>query len=37
MLKALKLSELTNALDARLIAADASFDGVSIASRVNCL
>ena len=33
MLKALKLSELTNALDARLIAADASFDGVSIDSR----
>ena len=33
MLKALKLSELTNALDARLISADASFDGVSIDSR----
>ena len=33
MLKALKLSALTNALDARLIAADASFDGVSIDSR----
>ncbi|WP_426234390.1 UDP-N-acetylmuramoyl-tripeptide--D-alanyl-D-alanine ligase [Pseudomonas sp. TWP3-2] len=33
MLKALKLSELTNALDARLIADDASFDGVSIDSR----
>ncbi|WP_426205774.1 UDP-N-acetylmuramoyl-tripeptide--D-alanyl-D-alanine ligase [Pseudomonas sp. TWP3-1] len=33
MLKALKLSELTNALDARLIAGDASFDGVSIDSR----
>lgn len=33
MLKALTLSELTNALDARLISADASFDGVSIDSR----
>ncbi|MHB2249710.1 UDP-N-acetylmuramoyl-tripeptide--D-alanyl-D-alanine ligase [Pseudomonas fitomaticsae] len=33
MLEALKLSELTNALDARLISADASFDGVSIDSR----
>ncbi|MGN8346506.1 UDP-N-acetylmuramoyl-tripeptide--D-alanyl-D-alanine ligase [Pseudomonas sp. SMV71] len=33
MLKALKLSELTNALNARLVAADASFDGVSIDSR----
>ncbi|MEN2393570.1 UDP-N-acetylmuramoyl-tripeptide--D-alanyl-D-alanine ligase [Pseudomonas halotolerans] len=33
MLKALKLSELINALNARLIAADASFDGVSIDSR----
>ena len=33
MLKALKLSELTGALNARLIAADASFDGVSIDSR----
>ncbi|MGP6424640.1 MULTISPECIES: UDP-N-acetylmuramoyl-tripeptide--D-alanyl-D-alanine ligase [Pseudomonas] len=33
MLKALKLSELTSALDARLISADASFDGVSIDSR----
>ena len=33
MLKALKLSELTNALNARLIAADATFDGVSIDSR----
>lgn len=33
MLKALKLSELTNALNGRLIAADASFDGVSIDSR----
>lgn len=33
MLKAWKLSGLTNALNARLIAADASFDGVSIDSR----
>ena len=33
MLKALKLSELTGALNARLISADASFDGVSIDSR----
>ncbi len=33
MLKALNLSELTNALEARLIGADASFDGVSIDSR----
>ena len=33
MLKALKLSELTNALDARLVSADATFDGVSIDSR----
>ena len=33
MLKALKLSELTGALNARLIGADASFDGVSIDSR----
>ncbi len=33
MLKALKLSELTGALNARLIAADATFDGVSIDSR----
>ena len=33
MLKALKLSELTNALNARLIAADATFNGVSIDSR----
>jgi UDP-N-acetylmuramoyl-tripeptide--D-alanyl-D-alanine ligase len=33
MLKALKLSELTNALNGRLISADASFDGVSIDSR----
>ncbi|MGH8410467.1 MAG: UDP-N-acetylmuramoyl-tripeptide--D-alanyl-D-alanine ligase, partial [Pseudomonas sp.] len=33
MLKALKLSELTGALNGRLIAADASFDGVSIDSR----
>ncbi|MCQ6257123.1 UDP-N-acetylmuramoyl-tripeptide--D-alanyl-D-alanine ligase [Pseudomonas sp. Q11] len=33
MLKALKLSELANVLQARLIAADASFDGVSIDSR----
>ncbi|WP_025109290.1 UDP-N-acetylmuramoyl-tripeptide--D-alanyl-D-alanine ligase [Pseudomonas sp. H1h] len=33
MLKALKLSELTNVLDARLISSDASFDGVSIDSR----
>nr|BFE94408.1 hypothetical protein GCM10020185_49440 [Pseudomonas brassicacearum subsp. brassicacearum] len=33
MLKALKLSELTSALNARLIAADATFDGVSIDSR----
>ncbi|WP_095181682.1 UDP-N-acetylmuramoyl-tripeptide--D-alanyl-D-alanine ligase [Pseudomonas sp. Irchel 3F6] len=33
MLKALTLSELTNALEARLIGADASFDGVSIDSR----
>lgn len=33
MLKALSLSELTNALEARLIGTDASFDGVSIDSR----
>ncbi|KJZ66324.1 UDP-N-acetylmuramoyl-tripeptide--D-alanyl-D-alanine ligase [Pseudomonas fluorescens] len=33
MLKALKLSELTGALNARLVTADASFDGVSIDSR----
>lgn len=33
MLKALTLSELTNALEARLIGSDASFDGVSIDSR----
>lgn len=33
MLKALTLSELTNALEARLIGADARFDGVSIDSR----
>ncbi|MGF6167232.1 UDP-N-acetylmuramoyl-tripeptide--D-alanyl-D-alanine ligase [Pseudomonas moraviensis] len=33
MLKALTLSELTNALEARLIGNDASFDGVSIDSR----
>jgi len=33
MLKALKLSELSAALNARLIAADCSFDGVSIDSR----
>ncbi|MBJ7370859.1 MAG: UDP-N-acetylmuramoyl-tripeptide--D-alanyl-D-alanine ligase [Pseudomonas sp.] len=33
MLKALTLSELTNALEARLIGADASFEGVSIDSR----
>lgn len=33
MLKALKLSELTGALNARLISVDASFDGVSIDSR----
>lgn len=33
MLKALTLSELTNALEARLIGADASVDGVSIDSR----
>lgn len=33
MLKALNLSELTNVLEARLIGADASFDGVSIDSR----
>lgn len=33
MLKALTLSELTNALEARLIGANASFDGVSIDSR----
>ena len=33
MLKALKLSELTGALNARLVSADASFDGVSIDSR----
>ena len=33
MLKALTLSALTNALEARLIGADASFDGVSIDSR----
>ncbi len=33
MLKALKLSELTAALNARLVSADASFDGVSIDSR----
>ncbi|VVO83211.1 MULTISPECIES: UDP-N-acetylmuramoyl-tripeptide--D-alanyl-D-alanine ligase [Pseudomonas] len=33
MLKALTLSELTNVLEARLIGADASFDGVSIDSR----
>jgi UDP-N-acetylmuramoyl-tripeptide--D-alanyl-D-alanine ligase len=33
MLKALKLSELTSALNARLIAADATFNGVSIDSR----
>ena len=30
MLKALKLSELTGALNARLVGADVSFDGVSI-------
>ncbi|NUT76444.1 UDP-N-acetylmuramoyl-tripeptide--D-alanyl-D-alanine ligase [Pseudomonas sp. C1C7] len=33
MLKALKLSELTSALNGRLIGVDASFDGVSIDSR----
>ncbi len=33
MLNALTLSELTNALEARLIGTDASFDGVSIDSR----
>ncbi|MHC8307226.1 UDP-N-acetylmuramoyl-tripeptide--D-alanyl-D-alanine ligase [Pseudomonas sp. PB3P13] len=33
MLKALQLSELTGALNARLIADDAAFDGVSIDSR----
>ena len=33
MLNALTLTELTNALQARLIGADASFDGVSIDSR----
>ncbi|MCP1472618.1 UDP-N-acetylmuramoyl-tripeptide--D-alanyl-D-alanine ligase [Pseudomonas sp. EB276 TE3739] len=33
MLKALTLSELTNALEARLIGSDASFNGVSIDSR----
>ncbi len=33
MLKALTLRELTNVLEARLIGADASFDGVSIDSR----
>ncbi|PKH77286.1 UDP-N-acetylmuramoyl-tripeptide--D-alanyl-D-alanine ligase [Pseudomonas sp. Choline-02u-1] len=33
MLKALTLSELTNALQARLIGSDASFNGVSIDSR----
>lgn len=33
MLKALRLSELTGALNARLVSADASFDGVSIDSR----
>jgi UDP-N-acetylmuramoyl-tripeptide--D-alanyl-D-alanine ligase len=33
MLKALKLSELTNALNGRLLMADATFDGVSIDSR----
>lgn len=33
MLKALTLTELTNALEARLIGNDASFDGVSIDSR----
>ncbi|UVK97889.1 UDP-N-acetylmuramoyl-tripeptide--D-alanyl-D-alanine ligase [Pseudomonas sp. B21-048] len=33
MLKALKLSELTSALNGRLIASDASFNGVSIDSR----
>ncbi len=33
MLKALTLSALTNALEARLIGADASFEGVSIDSR----
>lgn len=33
MLNALTLTELTNALEARLIGADASFDGVSIDSR----
>ncbi|EJM64004.1 UDP-N-acetylmuramoyl-tripeptide--D-alanyl-D-alanine ligase [Pseudomonas sp. GM49] len=33
MLKALKLSELTGALNARLVSVDASFDGVSIDSR----
>ncbi|OJT51217.1 UDP-N-acetylmuramoyl-tripeptide--D-alanyl-D-alanine ligase [Pseudomonas moraviensis] len=33
MLKALTLSELTNALEARLIGSDASFEGVSIDSR----
>ena len=33
MLKALKLSELTGALNARLVGADVSFDGVSIDSR----
>ena len=33
MLKALKLSELTGALNGRLLVADATFDGVSIDSR----
>ena len=33
MLKALKLSELTDALNGRLLMADATFDGVSIDSR----
>ena len=33
MLEALKLSELTGALNARLVSADASFNGVSIDSR----
>src|SRR5476651_439418 len=33
MLKALKLSELTRVLNARLVSGDASFDGVSIDSR----
>ena len=33
MLKALKLSELTGVLNGQLLAADATFDGVSIDSR----